>query len=47
MIGYSVIDVLVVAQLKPIVDDSLGKGDYEYLRLAAYFIVPIFICAAF
>lgn len=43
MIGYSVIDVLVVAQLKPIVDDSLGKGDYEYLRLAAYFIVPIFI----
>lgn len=43
MIGYSVIDVLVVAQLKPIVDDSLGKGNYEYLRLAAYFIVPIFI----
>ena len=43
MIGYSAIDVAVVAQLKPIVDDSLGKGDYEYLRLAAYFIVPIFI----
>lgn len=43
MIGYSVIDVLVVAQLKPIVDDSLGKGNYEYLRLAAYFIVPIFM----
>jgi len=43
MIGYSAIDVTVVAQLKPIVDESLGKGDYEYLRLAAYFIVPIFI----
>jgi subfamily B ATP-binding cassette protein MsbA len=43
MIGYSAIDVLVVAQLKPIVDESLGKGDYQYLRVAAYFIVPIFI----
>ena len=43
MIGYSAIDVAVIAQLKPIVDDSLGKGDYQYLRLAAYFIVPIFI----
>ncbi|MEP0175604.1 MAG: lipid A export permease/ATP-binding protein MsbA [Paraglaciecola sp.] len=43
MIGYSVIDVLVVAQLKPIVDDSLGNGDYGYLRLAAFFIVPIFV----
>ncbi|MFT4808483.1 MAG: subfamily B ATP-binding cassette protein MsbA [Paraglaciecola sp.] len=43
MIGYSAIDVAVVAQLKPIVDDSLGKGNYEYLRLASYFIVPIFV----
>jgi subfamily B ATP-binding cassette protein MsbA len=43
MVGYSAIDVAVVAQLKPIVDDSLGKGDYEYLRLGAFFIVPIFI----
>ena len=43
MVGYSAIDVAVIAQLKPIVDDSLGKGDYQYLRLAAYFIVPIFI----
>ena len=43
MIGYSAIDVAVVAQLKPIVDDSLGKGDYQYLRLASYFIVPIFV----
>lgn len=43
MIGYSAIDVAVVAQLKPIVDESLGKGDYQYLRLASYFIVPIFV----
>jgi subfamily B ATP-binding cassette protein MsbA len=43
MIGYSTIDVLVIAQLKPIIDDSLGQGNYEYLRMAAYFIVPIFI----
>ena len=43
MIGYSAIDVAVISQLKPIIDDSLGKGDYEYLRLAAYFIVPLFI----
>jgi subfamily B ATP-binding cassette protein MsbA len=43
MVGYSVIDVLVLAQLETLVDDSLGQGDYEYLRLAAYFIVPIFI----
>jgi ABC-type multidrug transport system fused ATPase/permease subunit len=43
IIGYSAIDVAVISQLKPIIDDSLGKGDYEYLRLAAYFIVPLFI----
>ncbi|MFT5675185.1 MAG: subfamily B ATP-binding cassette protein MsbA [Paraglaciecola sp.] len=43
MIGYSTIDVLVIAQLKPIIDDSLGQGNYEYLRMAAFFIVPIFI----
>lgn len=43
MVGYSVIDVLVLAQLETLVDDSLGQGDYEYLRLAAFFIVPIFI----
>jgi len=43
MVGYSVIDVLVLSQLETLVDDSLGQGNYEYLRLAAYFIVPIFI----
>ena len=43
MVGYSVIDVLVLSQLETLVDDSLGQGNYEYLRYAAYFIVPIFI----
>jgi subfamily B ATP-binding cassette protein MsbA len=43
MVGYSAIDVLVIAQLKPIIDDSLGQGDFQYLRYAAYAIVPIFI----
>jgi ATP-binding cassette, subfamily B, bacterial MsbA len=43
MIGYSAIDVYVISRLKPVIDDSLGNGNYEYLRIAAYFIVPIFI----
>ena len=43
MIGYSLIDVMVLGQLKPLIDDSLNKADYEYLRIAAYCIVPIFI----
>ncbi len=43
MIGYSLIDVYVLQQFQPIIDESLGKGDYEYLRLAAYFVVPVFI----
>ncbi|MDN4501217.1 lipid A export permease/ATP-binding protein MsbA [Alteromonadaceae bacterium BrNp21-10] len=43
MIGYSIIDALVISQLQPMIDDSLGKGEYQFLRLAAYFIVPIFV----
>ena len=43
MIGYSTIDVMVISQLKVVIDDSLGNGNYDYLRLAAYCIVPIFI----
>ncbi|MCF2946989.1 lipid A export permease/ATP-binding protein MsbA [Paraglaciecola aquimarina] len=43
MIGYSFIDVYVITRLQPVIDDSLGNGDYSYLRMAAYFIVPIFI----
>jgi len=43
MIGYSAVDTFVFAQLQPMIDESLGKSDYEYLRLAAYAIVPLFI----
>ncbi|GAB3015298.1 lipid A export permease/ATP-binding protein MsbA [Bowmanella dokdonensis] len=43
MIGYSALDALVFSQLKPLIDESLVKGDHDYLRLAAYFVVPIFI----
>lgn len=43
MIGYASIDAWVFSQLKPIIDDSLGSQDYDFLRLAALFVVPIFI----
>ncbi len=43
MIGYSLLDAFVISQLQPVIDKSLTTGDYTYLRLAAYFVVPIFI----
>jgi subfamily B ATP-binding cassette protein MsbA len=43
MIGYSAIDTFVMSQLKPIIDESLQNNNYEYLRLAAYLVVPVFI----
>lgn len=43
MIGYSLLDAFVISQLQPVIDESLTTGDYTYLRLAAYFVVPIFI----
>lgn len=43
MIGYSAVDTFVFSQLQPMIDESLGKNDYEYLRLASYFIVPMFV----
>ena len=43
MIGYSSVDTFVFAQLQPMIDESLGKNDHEYLRLAAFAIVPLFI----
>ena len=43
MIGYSAVDTFVFAQLQPMIDESLGKNDHEYLRLAAFAIVPLFI----
>jgi subfamily B ATP-binding cassette protein MsbA len=43
MIGYSLIDAYVISLLQPIIDGSKDGWDYEYLRLAAYFVVPVFI----
>lgn len=43
MIGYSAVDTFVFSQLQPIIDDSLGAGNYEYLRMAAYMVVPLFV----
>jgi subfamily B ATP-binding cassette protein MsbA len=47
MIGYSAVDTFVFAQLQPMIDESLGKNDHEYLRLAAYAIVPLFLLRGF
>ena len=33
MIGYSAIDAFVIAQLQPLIDESLGQGDFEFLRI--------------
>lgn len=43
MIGYSALDTFVISNLKPLIDDSLGNGDSNFLRIAAYSIVPLFI----
>ena len=43
MIGYSGVDTFVFFHLQPIIDESLGAQNYDYLRIAAYLIVPIFI----
>jgi len=36
MIGYSAVDTFVFSQLQPMIDESLGNNDRDYLRLAAY-----------
>ena len=43
MIGYSAVDTFVFSQLQPMIDESLGNNDKDYLRLAAYAIVPLFL----
>lgn len=43
MIGYSAVDTFVFSQLQPMIDESLGKNDHDYLRLAAFAIVPLFL----
>ena len=42
MIGYAGVDTYVFSQVRPLIDESLDKGNYDYLRNAAYFIVPLF-----
>ncbi|WP_158769619.1 lipid A export permease/ATP-binding protein MsbA [Paraglaciecola sp. L1A13] len=43
MVGYSLIDAYVISLLQPIIDGNGGKWDYDYLRLAAYFVIPVFM----
>ena len=43
MVGYSAVDTFVFSQLQIIIDESLGESNFEYLRIAAYVIVPLFI----
>ncbi|GAB2701366.1 lipid A ABC transporter ATP-binding protein/permease MsbA [Aliiglaciecola aliphaticivorans] len=43
MLGYAAIDSWIFSQLQPIIDNSLGKQNFETLRIAAFFVVPIFI----
>ncbi|MCC2615342.1 lipid A export permease/ATP-binding protein MsbA [Aestuariibacter halophilus] len=43
MAGYALVDAFVISQLAPVIDKSLTTGDYTYLRLASYFVVPVFL----
>lgn len=43
MVGYSSVDTFVMAQLQPLIDDSLNNNNHRFLRLAAFAIVPLFI----
>ncbi|MFT4654057.1 MAG: subfamily B ATP-binding cassette protein MsbA [Kangiellaceae bacterium] len=43
MIGYAGVDTFVFSQVRPLIDQSLNIGNYDYLKTAAYFIVPLFV----
>ena len=43
MMGYAAVDTFVFSQLQPLVDDSLQSGNYSYLRIASYAIIPLFL----
>lgn len=43
MVGYAGVDTFVFSQVQPLIDQSLNAGDYDFLKLSAYFIVPLFI----
>ncbi|TPV61049.1 lipid A export permease/ATP-binding protein MsbA [Aestuariibacter sp. GS-14] len=43
MVGYSAIDTFVISQVQPVIDQALNKQDFDYLRMAAYLVVPVFM----
>ncbi len=43
MVGYSGLDTFVISQVQPVIDQALNKQDYDYLRMAAYLVVPVFV----
>ncbi|MFS1704120.1 lipid A export permease/ATP-binding protein MsbA [Alteromonas sp. AMM-1] len=43
MVGYSAIDTFVISQVQPVIDQALNKQDFDYLRMAAYLVVPVFV----
>ena len=43
MIGYASIDAFVFSEIQPLIDKSLSTGDHHYLRLVAYFFVPVIL----
>lgn len=43
MVGYAGVDTYVFSQVRPLIDQSLNAGDYEYLKMASFMIVPLFI----
>lgn len=43
MIGYAGVDTFVFSEVRPLIDESLNIGNYDYLKNAALFIVPLFL----
>jgi len=43
MVGYAGVDTFVFSQVRPLIDQSLNIGNYDYLKTAALFIVPLFL----
>lgn len=43
MLGYAAIDSYVISQLQPMIDVGLKDAESNFLRIAAYAIIPLFI----
>lgn len=43
MLGYAAIDSYVISQLQPMIDVGLKDAESDFLRIAAYAIIPLFI----